>query len=137
MIEVVTEGNAGLMAGLLERMGAGGAARVHLYGGARPAANAAASGTLVAVVYMAEPAGTINTATGALELAPGIEAAVLAGVTPTWARVSNGNESHLFDCDARLSIGVNLGQELVVAAPNGFYAGALLQIQSGTFTALP
>jgi hypothetical protein len=84
----------------------------------------------------AEPAGTINS-TGSLVLTVGIESAVLAGVTPTWARVLNGNEEQLFDCDARLSSSADTGQELVVQAPSGFYAGALLQIQSGTFSALP
>jgi hypothetical protein len=119
------------MSGLLDKMGQGGAARVRLYAGVRPS-----TATLVSVVYLAEPAGTIN-AQGSLALVPGIESAVLNSTTPTWARVSNGSEEHLFDCDARLSTAADTGQEIVVAAPSGFFAGALLQIQSGVFSALP
>lgn len=136
MIEVVAAGNTGLMAGLLDKMGQGGASRIRLYSGTRPAANAAATGTLVSVVYLAEPAGVIQ-ANGDLLLTVGIESSVLSATAPTWARVFNGEEEQLFDCDARLSTGANTGQELVVQAPSGFYAGALLQVQSGTFSALP
>lgn len=136
MIEVVASGNAGLMAGLLDRMGQGGAARVRLYSGTRPAASNPATGTLISVVYLAEPAGTIG-ANGDLNLTPGVESVVLVGTAPTWARVFNGNEEHLFDCDARLSTAANTGQEIVVTAPAGFLAGAMLQIQSGAFSARP
>lgn len=136
MIEVVAAGNAGLMAGLLDKMGQGGAARVRLYSGTRPAAGAAPTGSLISVVYLAEPAGSVG-GNGDLILTPGVESVVLVGTSPTWARVFNGNEEHLFDCDARLASDVNTGQEIVVTAPSGFLAGAMLQIQSGTFSARP
>jgi hypothetical protein len=131
VIEVATAGNQGMMAGLLDKLNQGGAARVRLYAGVRPS-----TATLIAVVYLAEPAGTLA-ADGSLVLTVGIESVVLLGTAPTWARVSNGAEDHVFDCDARLSTAANTGQEIVVTAPNGFYAGALVQIQSGVFSALP
>jgi len=135
MIEAAVHGSAGMMAGLLDKMGQGGAARVRLYSGARPAISDPPATALIAVVYLDEPAGEIID--GELVLTPGIESTVLLGTAPTWARVFDGNENQLFDCDARLSSAADTGQELVVAAPSGFYAGALLQIQSGTFSALP
>jgi len=129
-------GNAGLMAGLLDKLGQGGAARVRLYSGARPAAYSSPTTPLIALVLLAEPAGSID-ANGDLQLAPGVESLLLQSTAPTWARVLSGNEEHLFDCDARVSTATDAGQEIVVAAPAGLYAGALLQIQSGTFSARP
>lgn len=136
MIEVVAAGNAGLMAGLLDRMGAGGAARIRLYTGVRPAAAAPATGSLVAVVYLAEPAGAVQ-ANGDLLLTTGVDSTLLLGSAPAWARVFDGNDVQLFDCDARLSTAADTGQEIVVVAPAGLYAGALMRIQSGTFSARP
>lgn len=132
MIEVAAQGNVGLMVGMLDKMGQGGAARARLYTGLR-----GDTSTLVAVVYFADVAGAVNATTGALELAVGVESLVQNSTAPTWARVSNGNEQHLFDCDARLSTTADTGQELVITAPSGFYAGASVQITSGAFTALP
>lgn len=137
MIEVVKAGNAGLMLGLLDRIGTGGAGQVRLYAGARPAASAAPSGTLVALLLFADVAGTIEAATGDLVVSQGPESVVLVGLPPTWARVSSGENEHLFDCDARLSTGADIGQELVVSAPDGFYAGAIIRILGGTFSARP
>lgn len=136
MIEVVSSGNAGLMAGLLDRMGHGGASRIRLYTGTRPAASSVATGSLVAVVYLAEPAGVVQP-NGDLLLSVGVDSTLLLGSAPTWARVSDGNDVQLFDCDARLSTAANTGQEIVVSAPSGLFAGALLRIQSGTFSARP
>jgi hypothetical protein len=136
MIEVVAAGNTGLMAGLLDKMGQGGAARIRLYAGTRPSAADPAPGALVALVYLAEPAGVIQ-ANGDLLLTVGVESTLLQSTAPTWGRVFSGNEQHLFDCDARVSTAPDLQQEIVVAAPDGLYAGALLRIQSGTFSARP
>lgn len=136
MIEVVAAGSAGLMAGLLDRMGQGGAARVRLYSGVRPAASASPSTPLVALVLLAEPAGIVHDA-GQLVLTPGVESLLLQSTAPTWARVFDGADNQLFDCDARVSTAANTGQEVVIDAPAGLYAGALVQIQSGTFSALP
>lgn len=136
MIEVTAAGSAGLMTGLLDRMGQGGAARVRLYSGTRPAADAAPATPLIAVVYLAEPAGAVD-ASGDLVLTPGVESLLLQSTAPTWARVFNGAEQQLFDCDARVSTAASTGQELVIAAPSGLYAGALVQIQSGAFSARP
>lgn len=136
MIEVVAAGNAGLMSGLLDRMGFGGASRIHLYNGARPAAANAAPGALVSVVYLAEPAGTIG-ANGDLLLQPGVESILLISSAPTWGRVFNGLDEHLFDCDARVSTTASTGQEVVIEAPAGLYAGALVRVLSGSFSALP
>lgn len=137
MIEVVQAGNAALMQGLLDRINTGGAGRVRLYGGTRPLASAEPSSPLVALVLLADLAGVIDVTTGDLLLAVGAETVVLLGAAPTWARVFSGEDQHVFDCDARLSTAANTGQEIVVAAPAGFYAGALLRIQSGTFSARP
>lgn len=136
MIEVVAAGNNGLMAGLLDKMGQGGAARIRLYAGTRPSAVDPAPGALVALVYLAEPAGVIQ-ANGDLLLTVGVESILLQSTAPTWARVFNGDEQHLFDCGARVSTAPDAQQEILVAAPAGLYAGALLRIQSGTFSALP
>lgn len=136
MIEVVAAGNAGLMAGLLDRMGQGGAARIRLYTGSRPAAADAPTGSLISLVYLAEPAGVVQV-NGDLLLSVGVDSTLLLGSAPTWARVFDGNETQLFDCDARLSTDANTGQEIVVAVPSGLYAGALMRIQSGTFSARP
>jgi len=87
-------------------------------------------------VYLAEPAGTVQ-ANGDLVLTTGIDSVLLMSAAPTWARVLDGNEVQLFDCDARVSTAANTGQEIVIAAPGGLYAGALVRIQSGTFSALP
>ena len=137
MIEVVPAGNAGLMQGLLDRMNIGGAARIRLYGGSRPPALTAPSSPLVALVLLADLAGIIDGPTGDLLLTPGAETTVSVGTAPTWARVESGEGQHLFDCDARLSTSPDTGQEIVVVAPTGFFAGALLRIQSGTFSARP
>lgn len=137
MIEVVPAGNAGLMQGLLDRMNIGGAARIRLYGGSRPPALTAPSSPLVALVLLADLAGIIDGPTGDLLLTPGAETTVSVGTAPTWARVESGEGQQLFDCDARLSTALDTGQEIVVAAPAGFFAGALLRIQSGTFSARP
>lgn len=137
MIEVVKGGNAGLMLGLLDRINTGGAGRVQLYAGSRPSASASPSGTLVALLLFADLAGTIDSSTGDLLLAQGAESVVLVGTAPTWARVSSGNNEHLFDCDARLSTAPDTGQELVVEAPAGFYTGAIIRILSGAFSARP
>lgn len=136
MISVAAAGNGGLMRGLLERMGQGGAARVRLYSGARQAPGAAPASPLVALVLLAAPAGVID-AVGDLVLSPAAQSLLLQSTAPTWATVSDGNDELLFDCDARTSADADLGQELVIAAPAGLYAGALLQIQSGTFSARP
>ena len=137
MIEVVPAGNTGLMQGLLDRMNSGGAARIRLYGGSRPPALTAPSSPLVALVLLADLAGIIDGPTGDLLLTPGAETTVSVGTAPTWARVENGEGQQLFDCDARLSTAPDTGQEIVVAAPAGFFAGARLRIQSGTFSARP
>ena len=136
MIEVVAAGSAGLMAGLLDKMGEGGAARVRLYSGVRPATNAAPVSAIIALVLLDEPAGAVDI-NGDLVLTPGVESVLLQSTAPTWARISNGNDTHLFDCDARVSTDADTGQEVVIAAPAGLYAGALVQIQSGTFSARP
>lgn len=137
MIEVVKAGNAGLMLGLLDRIGLGGAGQARLYTGTRPQASASPSGTLVAQLLFADLAGTIEVTTGDLLLSQGPESVVLVGSAPTWARVYNGDNEHLFDCDVRLSTASDTGQELVVAAPAGFYAGAIIRILGGTFSARP
>lgn len=136
MIEVVAAGNAGLMAGLLDKLGQGGAGRVRLYSGARPLATDPPTTNLISLVLLDEPAGTINV-DGDLTLTPGVESTLLQSTAPTWARVFDGNENQLFDCDARASSASDTGQEIVIAAPAGLYAGALVQIQSGTFSARP
>lgn len=127
-------GNAGLMGGMLDRMGQGGAARARLYAGTR---GPTPSTPLVAVVLFADMAGTIDPDTGDLLLSAGAQCPLLQSTAPTWAQVFNGNDEHLFDCDARTTADADTGQELVVAAPAGVYAGALVQIQSGTLTARP
>lgn len=137
MIEVVKGGNAGLMLGLLDRINTGGAGRVQLYAGSRPSAGASPSSTLVALLLFADLAGTLDSSTGDLLLSQGAESVVLVGTAPTWARVSSGENEHLFDCDARLSTAPDTGQELVVEAPAGFYTGAIIRILSGSFSARP
>ena len=121
------------MAGLLDRMGQGGAARAHIYGGARQALGSVPSTPLLCVAFFADIAGTVNAA-GALVLASGAESAIILPGTPTWARIYSGNMDHLFDCDVRLSSAADAGQELVVYAVT-LYAGALVRILSGSFSA--
>jgi hypothetical protein len=118
-------------------MNTGGAARVRLYGSTRPPANTTTLLPLVALILLADLAGVIDGTTGDLILSIGAETTVLLGTTPTWARVFSGEDQQLFDCDARLSTGADTGQELVIAAPDGFYLGAILRIQSGTLSARP
>jgi hypothetical protein len=136
MIEVAAAGSAGLMTGLLDRMGQGGAGRVRLYSGVRPSASASATTPLIALVLLDEPAGAVDV-NGDLILTPGVESTLLQSTAPTWARVFDGNENQLFDCDARVSTAADTGQEIVIVAPAGLYTGALVQIQSGTFSARP
>ena len=124
-----------MMTGLLDRLGQGGAGRAEIYGGARPSDGVATS-PMVCVAYMAEPAGAVSPG-GELLLAAGVESVVLATATPTWARVVNGNGELLFTCGARLSTAPDAGEALVVAAPVGLYVGALVQVVSGTLSALP
>lgn len=112
------------MAGLLNAMALG---RVKLY---------SSDDTLVCTVYLAEPPGTLD-ANGDLILSPGVQSAVTSPKTPVRAEVHNDAGDHLFDCAARLSSAPNANEEIVIAAPNGFYAGALVQIQSGTLSARP
>lgn len=116
-----------MMAGLLDRMSGG---RVAVYSGTRPS-----TATLVATVYLAEPAGAVGVG-GDLVLAVGIQSAVVNAATPSWGRVSNGLGEHLFDCDVRLSSAADTGQEIVLATAT-LAVGALVQIQSGTFSTLP
>lgn len=135
MIEVVSAGNSALMSGLLDSMNSGGAARVRLYSGARPAASASPSVPLVAQVLFADIAGTIAV-NGDLQISAGVPSLLLQSTVPTWGRVFNGNDEHLFDCDVRLSGAADTGQEIVIAT-SGTIAGALVQILSGTFSARP
>ncbi len=130
MIEVFAGGNAALMSGLLDRMAQGGAARARLYTGARGNTN-----TMVALVTFAEPAGTID-ANGDLVLAAGVESVAQTTGVPTWALVSDGNETPLFDCDVRANNAPDLGQELVISA-SVLAAGGRVQILGGTLSALP
>lgn len=130
MIEVQAAGNSGMMAGILDKLGQGGAGRVSLYSSARPDTS-----TLVATVYMAEPAGTLQI-NGDLLLVPGVQSVVVHASVPVWGQVLNGAGEALFKCDVRLSGAADTGQELVIAA-TGVVVGALVQIQSGTFSTLP
>lgn len=130
MIEVFAGGNAALMAGLLDRMAQGGAARARLYTGARGNTN-----TLVALVTFAEPAGTIDV-NGDLVLSTGVESVAQTTGVPTWALVSDGNETALFDCDVRANNAPDLGQELVISA-SALAAGGRVQILGGKLSALP
>ncbi|MBY0464410.1 MAG: hypothetical protein K2W33_05660 [Burkholderiales bacterium] len=134
MIEVVAAGNAGLMTGLRDRMGQGGAARARLYSGTR---SPTPSTPLIALVLFADVTGIIDPTTGDLLVAEGVECLLLQSTAPTWAQVFNGNDEHLFNCDARTTADADTGQELVIAAPAGLYAGALVKIQSGTLSARP
>lgn len=134
MIEVAAGGNSGLMGGLLDRMSFGGGSKAYLYSGARPPLEGTPSTAIICTVLFQSVAGTINSTTGDLVIAEGVESAIVASGTPTWARVVDGNEAHLFDCDVRLSSQPDLGQELVVAS-TGLYIGALLKILSGSFSA--
>lgn len=131
MIEVLPAGNAALMSGLLDKLGQGGAGRLRIYGGTRSDSAA----VLVSMVLLAEPAGAIDPTTGALHLQPGAQAVVLAAVQPTWCIADSGSGDPLFVAGARLVTAPDDNQEVVVQAPDGFYAGALLQVTSGTLTA--
>lgn len=134
-MQVFAAGSAGMMTGLLNRMGQGGACRAEICGGARPT-DGVATFPVICVAYMAEPVGAVSPA-GELLLAAGVESVVLATATPTWARVLNGNGELLFTCGARLSTAPDMGEVLVVAAPAGLYVGALVQVVSGALSGLP
>lgn len=135
MIEVVAAGSAGLMSGLRDKMLQGGGSRALLYSGVRPAASAAPSVLLIAQVLFASDVGVVN-GLGDLILSTGTASILLQTTTPTWARVVNGNDEHLFDCDVRLSGAADMGQELVITT-TATIAGALVLIVGGTFSARP
>lgn len=116
---------------MLDKMGQGGAGRLRIYGGTRGDSAA----VLVSMVLLAEPAGTIDPITGALHLQPGAQSVVLAAVPPTWCVACSGTDDPLLVLGARLVTAPDESQEVVVQAPEGFYAGALLQVTSGTLTA--
>lgn len=122
------------MTALLARMAAGGAARARLYAGARPASGAAHAQDLVGLVLFADVAGEV--VAGELVIAPGPVSVALSPAAPVWARVTNGDEVFLFDCDCRLSGVADTGQELVLSG-TALQAGVALQILSGTLSALP
>lgn len=132
MIEASPALSAVFMAALAALLDAGTpASTVHLYGNARPAAGAAAGASPVAVVPLNKPCGSVNGATGLLELALSQEGQIAAADMPVWARFYDNSGIWLHDCDARSSSAPDLGQEVVVQIPT-LYVGAYLRIASGT-----
>ena len=86
------------------------------------------------LVLFADVAGEV--VAGELVIAPGPVSVALLPTAPVWARVTNGEEVFLFDCDCRMTGAADTGQELVLSG-TALQAGVALQILSGTLSALP
>ena len=74
-----------------------GAARVDIYGTARPANGADPGGASLVTITLLEPVGTV--AGGILTITPPESAMISVTGTAVWARLVNGNGAPAWDCD--------------------------------------
>lgn len=125
-----------LMSGLRDAIDSGTAAGyVEFYDGTRPADGATPTGSLIALVALADPCGTVDAA-GALQFAAGTSGVVLVFNMPTWARVFSSAANRVIDCACRSNLAADLGEELVIDAA-ALAAGASLRVLSGSYRATP
>ena len=91
---------AAAMTGRLAQLDAGaGNAKMWVYGTTRPATGADPGGSVLCVITLTNPAGTIN-GSGQLVLTQDEDGLILVGGTPVWCRVVNGADEFCFDLDA-------------------------------------
>lgn len=129
-------GSAYIMAGMRDAIDSGTAAGyVEFYDGVRPADGGTPTGSLIALVPLADPCGTVDGA-GALQFAAGATGAVLVLNMPTWGRVFSSAANRVVDCACRSNTAPDLGEELVIDAA-ALLAGASLRILSGSYRATP
>lgn len=138
MIGLTPATNAALMAALIARLDAGGAAYCQPFGGVRPATGGAAATSAICTITLALPCGALDPVTGAMVLAAtdnlGSNGQILNAVAPTWVRFYTTDGSMVMDLDARLVGAPDLGQEVVLAA-TALNVGAFIRLASGGFTA--
>lgn len=131
--------NAAVMAALLARIDTGGVALCHVFSSTQPATGAAAGGSPVCAMTLANPSGTIDPITGALVLVAtntdGANGQITNAATPKWVRFYNNAGDIVMDLSARLASAANLGEELVLTASGGINVGAFIRIASGTVSA--
>lgn len=118
---------------LLDAGGAQSPGYAEFYAGARPADGEPPAGAMLIRTPFAHPAGVVQP-DGSIVLSTGPEVLAVADGLATWARVFNGSDVRLFDCDASGPAG-NGDLRLVMAGNTGadaqVYAGAVAQIATG------
>jgi hypothetical protein len=123
--------------GTLTLLDAGGADKpgyALFYAGTRPEDGGTPAGSALISVPFAYPAGVVQ-ADGSLLLNTGAQVLAVADGVATWARIFNGNDVRIADCDAS---GPNGTGALRIAVSGGdglsaqVWAGAAVQIASGT-----
>lgn len=134
--------NAAVMAALLARLDTGGAALCLVFSSVQPATGAAAGGSPVCAMTLANPCGTIDPVTGALVLVAtdngGTNGQITNAATPKWVRFYNNAGDIVMDLSARLASADNLGEEVVLtltAPATSINVGAFIRIASGTVSA--
>lgn len=114
-------------------LGESAVAWAEIYSGTQPAFGQAPSGTLLAVIDLPEPLGTISD--GALILTPSEEKIISASGIATWARIKNGLGQIAWDCDVS---GTNGNGAMKISSENPdipqLYAGGFTRLVSGTLS---
>lgn len=130
MIAASTAASAALMEALRTLLDGGS---VSLYSGTRPAPGGTVT-TLVATCALPAPCGSVSA--GDLSLLASAQGQIVSASAPTWARLFTAGGGWVLDCDVRLSVDADAGQELVITAP-ALYPGAFVSIASGSLSARP
>lgn len=138
MIGLTPATNAALMAALIARLDAGGAAYCKPFGGVRPATGGAADSAAICTITLALPCAALDAVTGALLLTPtdnaGTNGQILRAVAPTWVQFYTAAGDVVMDLSARLAAAPDLGEEVVLSA-TALNVGAFMRLASGGFTA--
>jgi len=117
--------NEARLAGVLTFLDTGGAGKVQIYGGTRPALGGAPPAAVLVELPLAHPAGEVDD--GVLTLTPTAEALVASSGTATWARVRNGAGEIAFDCD----VSATGGSGEITLPLVDLYAGGYSRLVSG------
>ncbi len=102
-------------------------ARILFYATVQPAAGAAAGGTAIAAVTLAQPAGSV-TGTVLQITVPENPGQFVADGTIVWARFVDGNDTWIADADVTESG----GDGTVTVTPRAGYTGGYVKLTSGS-----
>lgn len=118
------------MTALKNTIDAASAAKLLLYTSPRPATGAAATGTLLVSIALTQPCGVVD-ASGLHLVAAGSAQASGTGIA-TWARLVDGNNNAVFDCDAKQTDDPRQAELILDIA--AMYPGAFVNLVSAVIT---